>query len=159
YQSAASQNVSREALDRAVVEAAQAQPAIAPAFTVADLARAPGSGDPPPEADVARAAGWGDPILGAVADGYYAERSGDLHILVKPNYIFWSGGGTTHGSPYDYDAHVPLIFMGGGVKRGRYDHRIRVNELAPTLGHLLGVPFKGDSKGRVLVEAMASESR
>ena len=139
YQSAASQNVSREALDRAVVEAAQAQPGIARAFTVADLARAAGSGDP---------------ILEAMADGYYAERSGDLHILVKPNYIFWSGGGTTHGSPYDYDAHVPLIFMGVGVKPGRYDQRIRVNELAPTLGHLLGVPFKGDAKGRVLLEAM-----
>jgi predicted AlkP superfamily pyrophosphatase or phosphodiesterase len=139
YPSAASQNVSREALDRAVVEAAQAQPGIARAFTVADLARAAGSGDP---------------ILEAVADGYYAERSGDLHILVKPNYIFWSGGGTTHGSPYDYDAHVPLIFMGVGVKPGRYDQRIRVNELAPTLGHLLGVAFKGDAKGRVLLEAL-----
>ena len=73
---------------------------------------------------------------------------------LKPNYIFWSGGGTTHGSPYDYDAHVPLIFMGAGVKPGRYDQRVRVNELAPTLGHLLGVPFKGDAKGRVLREAM-----
>jgi Type I phosphodiesterase / nucleotide pyrophosphatase len=139
YQSAASQNVSRDALDRAVAEAAQAQPGIARAYTVADLARAAGSSDP---------------ILEAVADGYYAERSGDLHILVKPNYIFWSGGGTTHGSPYDYDAHVPLIFMGVGVKPGRYDQRIRVNELAPTLGHLLGVPFKGDTKGRVLLEAL-----
>ena len=139
YAGAQAQNVSRQALDRAVVEAMQAQPGVARAFTVDDIAGAASSSDP---------------ILRAVADGFYAGRSGDIHVLVKPNYIFWSGGGTTHGSPYDYDAHVPLIFMGAGVKPGRYDQRIRVNELAPTLGHLLGVPFKGDAKGRVLLEAM-----
>ena len=144
YQSAATQGASRQALDRAVVDASEAQPGIARAYTVDDIATAAGSHDP---------------LLQAVAEGYYADRSGDIHVLVKPNYIFWSGGGTTHGTPYDYDAHVPLIFMGAGVKPGHYDERVRLNELAPTLGHLLGVPFKGDSKGRVLSEAMRAESR
>ncbi len=138
YRGTAAQNVSRETLDRAVVEASQAYPGIARAFTVGDITGAAGSGDP---------------ILQAVADGFYPDRSGDIFVLVKPNYIFWSGGGTTHGTPYDYDAHVPLIFMGAGVKPGRYTERVRMNELAPTLGRFLGIDFKGDSKGRVLTEA------
>ncbi len=139
YQNAARHGVSRQALDRAVVDAAQAQPGIARAYTVDDIATVVGSNDP---------------LLEAVADGYYADRSGDIHVLVKPNYIFWSGGGTTHGTPYDYDAHVPLIFMGAGVKPGRNTERVRMNELAPTVGRLLGVAFKGDQKGRVLTEAL-----
>ncbi len=138
YRGAEAQNISRDVLDRAVVEASQAYPGVARAFTVKDITGAASSRDP---------------ILEAVADGFYADRSGDIFVLVKPNYIFWSGGGTTHGTPYDYDAHVPLIFMGAGVKPGRYDQRVRMNELAPTLGRLLGIDFKGDSKGRVLTEA------
>ena len=139
YPGAEAQNISRDTLDRAVVEASQAYPGIARAFTVHEIAGAANSRDP---------------ILEAVADGFYADRSGDIFVLVKPNYIFWSGGGTTHGTPYDYDAHVPLIFMGAGVKPGSYDQRVRMNELAPTIGHLLGVSYKGDSKGRVLSEAV-----
>src|SRR5262245_30422666 len=139
YAGAATQGVSRHALDRAVVEAVQAQPGIARAYTVDDIAMA---------------GGLNDPLLTAVADGYYADRSGDIHVLVKPNYIFWSGAGTTHGTPYDYDAHVPLILMGAGGKPGRYEQRVRGNELAPTIAQLLGVPFKGDPRGRVLSEAL-----
>jgi hypothetical protein len=104
--------------------------------------------------DIAMAGGLNDPLLTAVADGYYPDRSGDIHVLVKPNYIFWSGAGTTHGTPYDYDAHVPLILMGAGVKPGRYEQRVRINELAPTIAQLLGVPFQGDPRGRVLSEAL-----
>jgi hypothetical protein len=95
-----------------------------------------------------------DPFLKAVAAGYYADRSGDIHVLVKPNYIFWGDAGTTHGTPYDYDAHVPLILLGAGIKPGRYHESTRVNELAPTIGRLLGIAFKGDPLGRVLSEAL-----
>jgi hypothetical protein len=139
YRGVATQKITRQALDHAVVEALEAQPGIARAYTVDDIVMA---------------AGAHDPLLDAVAEGYYADRSGDIHVMVKPNYIIWNAIGTTHGTPYEYDAHVPLIFMGAGVKPGRYEERVRINELAPTIGHLLGVPFKGDPKGRVLSEAL-----
>jgi len=141
YAGAAAQGVSRSVLDHEVVAAVQAQPGIARAYTVDDIAAA---------------AGAHDPLLDAVVDGYYADRSGDIHVLVKPNYIFWNGGGTTHGTPYEYDSHVPLILMGAGIKPGKYDQRVRPNELAPTIGHLIGIAFKGDPKGRVLTEALLS---
>ena len=139
YGLAAARGVGRAALDHALVEAIQAQPGIARAYTVEDVLGAPGSADP---------------LLKAVAAGYYADRSGDLHVLVKPGYIFWEGGGTTHGTPYDYDAHVPLILFGAGVEPGPHDNPVRINELAPTLGRLAGIVFKGDVQGRVLTEAL-----
>jgi len=146
YARAAGQGVTREALDRAVVAAIDAQPGIARAYTTGDIAAAAASHDA---------------ILQAVAEGYYADRSGDIIVIVKPNYMFWGvpagvqqNQGIQHGTPYDYDAHVPLIFLGAKIKPGKYAERVRINELAPTVGRLLGVPYKGDPKGRVLTEAL-----
>ena len=144
YASAAAHGVPPSALERAVVTAIEARPGIARAFTVDDVRGAPGSADP---------------LVKAVADGFYASRSGDIHVLVKPNYIFWGGAGTTHGTPYDYDVHVPLILMGAGVRPGRYANRVRINELAPTVGRLLDVTYTGDPQGRVLTEALAATGR
>jgi predicted AlkP superfamily pyrophosphatase or phosphodiesterase len=139
YASAAAHGVTAAALDHAVVAVVEAQPGIARAYTVDD---------------VRSAAASEDVFVKAVADGFYAARSGDIHVLVKPNYIFYGGAGTTHGTPYEYDAHVPLILMGAGVKPGVYGDRVRINELAPTLGRLLNVPYQGDAQGRVLAEAL-----
>jgi arylsulfatase A-like enzyme len=140
YNAAAMKGVTRSKLDAAMVEAIQAQPGIARAYTVDDVVTAEASNDP---------------YVKAVAAGYYADRSGDIHVLVKPNYIFWTtSAGVTHGTPYDYDNHVPLILYGFGIKPGQYREKTRVNELAPTLGKLLGVAYKGDPQGRVLTEAL-----
>lgn len=140
YAAAAMKGVSRSRLDAAVVEAVQAQPGIARAYTVDEVVTADASNDP---------------FLKAVAAGYYADRSGDIHVLVKPNYIFWTtSAGVTHGTPYEYDNHVPLILYGAGIKPGQYRELTRVNELAPTLGRLLGVAYRGDPQGRVLTEAL-----
>ena len=140
YAAAATKGVSRSKLDAAAVEAIQAQPGIARAYTVDEVVTAEASDDP---------------FLKAVEAGYYADRSGDIHVLVKPNYIFWTtSSGVTHGTPYDYDNHVPFILYGAGIKPGQYHQRTRVNELAPTLGKLLGVAYKGDPQGRVLIEAL-----
>ena len=146
YAGAARQGVTRTALDRAVVAAVESQPGIARAYTADDIAAAAASHDL---------------MLQAVAEGYYADRSGDLVVLVKPNYMFWGtpngvqqNAGIQHGTPYDYDAHVPLIFFGAKIRPGKYTDRVRLNELAPTLGRLLGIAYKGDPKGRVLTEAL-----
>lgn len=139
YAAAGARGVSRQALDRAVAQAIEAQPGIARAYTADEIAIADGSNDA---------------LLQAVAAGYYASRSGDIHVLVKPNYIFWGAQGTTHGTPYDYDSHVPLIFFGAQVKPGKIDRPVRVNDLAPTIGRLLKVTFQGDPNGQVLTEAL-----
>jgi hypothetical protein len=62
----------------------------------------------------------------------------------------YAGGarGTGHGSPYFYDRHVPFAIMGPGVPAGTSAERVSVVDLAPTLAHLLGVPYPDDLDGR-----------
>ncbi len=58
--------------------------------------------------------------------------------------------GTTHGSPYWYDRHVPMILLGSGVTRGRSEEAAYTVDFAPTLAALAGVPVPDDLDGRAL---------
>ncbi|WP_438480513.1 alkaline phosphatase family protein [Oleiharenicola lentus] len=77
------------------------------------------------------------------------ERSGDVYLITKP-YYFNKATGSTHGSPYDYDTHVPLLWYGVGVKPGESRERTGVDDLAPTLAHILGLPKPPKSEGKNL---------
>ena len=88
-----------------------------------------------------------------VLRGFNAQRSGDLEIILEP-YWMRQATGTTHGSPYNYDAHIPLILMGRNIKAGTYVGRIALNDLAPTLAALISVDAPAGSSGRVLTEAL-----
>jgi predicted AlkP superfamily pyrophosphatase or phosphodiesterase len=99
-----------------------------------------------------------DRIGRRVLRGFNAQRSGDLEIILEP---FWmrQAQGTTHGSPYNYDAHIPLILMGRGIKPGMYSDAVALNDLAPTLATLLGVEAPSGSSGRVLTESISTVPR
>ena len=97
-----------------------------------------------------------DGISRAVSVGFYGPRSGDLIVLPEPYYLF-DAAGTTHGTPYTYDTHVPVMFLGTGIKAGRYSERIAVNDIAPTLSEILGIAQPAGSVGRVLSEILAGE--
>ena len=94
-----------------------------------------------------------DFIGSRVLRGFNAQRSGDLEIILEP-YWMRQATGTTHGSPYNYDAHIPLVLMGHGVKPGKYPGRVALNDLAPTLAALIDVDAPNASSGRVLTEAV-----
>ena len=89
-----------------------------------------------------------------ISRSYNLARSGDLEIVLDP-YWLRSSSGTTHGTPYSYDAHIPLILMGPGIKAGAYHSAAALNDLAPTLAALVSVETPSGSSGRVLVEALA----
>ncbi len=96
-----------------------------------------------------------------VMNGFYRERAGDVWIITKP-FSFVSEGvalGTTHGSPYSYDTHVPVIFFGAGVRAGRYYNECSPSDIAPTIAAMLGVEPPSGSVGRVLVEAIANSNQ
>jgi hypothetical protein len=59
-----------------------------------------------------------------------------------------------HGSPHDYDAHVPLILFGDWFKPGKYNAMVRVVDIAPTLAHIANVPPTERVDGRVLLPAL-----
>lgn len=58
--------------------------------------------------------------------------------------------GTSHGTPYWYDRHVPMIFMGPGIPAGRDTTRASTTQFAPTLARVLRVPAPADLDGRPL---------
>jgi hypothetical protein len=94
-----------------------------------------------------------DRIGSRVLRGFNPQRSGDLEIILEP---FWmrQAEGTTHGTPYNYDAHIPLILLGRHVTPGQYSEQVALNDLAPTLATLAGIDIPSASVGRVLTEAL-----
>ncbi|MGH7456415.1 MAG: alkaline phosphatase family protein, partial [bacterium] len=83
---------------------------------------------------------------------FYPDRSPDLTMQIKPYYLVTNKPqGTTHGSPYNYDSHVPMIFWGERVQPGRIDSPHKTVDLAPTLAHWLDLDLSDPSlhiKGR-----------
>jgi predicted AlkP superfamily pyrophosphatase or phosphodiesterase len=94
-----------------------------------------------------------DRIAKRVIRGFNAQRSGDLEIILEPNWLR-SATGTTHGTPYNYDSHIPLVLMGPRIKPGTYTDHVALNDLAPTITTILGVDPPSGSSGRVLTEAL-----
>jgi predicted AlkP superfamily pyrophosphatase or phosphodiesterase len=92
-----------------------------------------------------------DPISTRVIRSFNSKRSGDLEILLEPYWIR-SAEGTTHGTPYSYDTHVPLVFMGPWVRPGHYFQNVALNDIAPTLATILGVETPNGSAGKVLYD-------
>jgi arylsulfatase A-like enzyme len=88
-----------------------------------------------------------------VAAGFHQERCSDLFIVSEPYWLF-EASGTSHGTPYNYDSHVPVVFMGPGIKPGRYNTKAAVNDIAPTLATLLDIETPSGASGRVLAEAL-----
>jgi predicted AlkP superfamily pyrophosphatase or phosphodiesterase len=138
----AAHGLAPEAAERVAAEALRGMPGIAFAFPRTDLAR----GAVPPS-DLGR----------AVSLAFDARRSGDVTVVAAP---FWyldedpEEAAATHGTPYAYDQHVPLILRGPGVRPGRYDRPVSVADLAPTLALLLGAPLTSGCEGAPLAEAI-----
>jgi predicted AlkP superfamily pyrophosphatase or phosphodiesterase len=84
-----------------------------------------------------------------VARGFYPERSPDVIIVVKPYYLF-GGEGASHGTPYNYDTHVPLIFYGFGISAGVHTEHVGISDVAPTLAALMHIQTPSGSVGKVL---------
>ena len=85
-----------------------------------------------------------------IKNGYHPERSGDVVFVLKPNVIIYGDRGTTHGSGYDYDTHVPLIFYGKGINKGETNIRTEITDIAPTINALLGLESSETYSGKIL---------
>ncbi len=94
-----------------------------------------------------------DDVGRRVQNGFNTVRGADLTIVLEPYWIYGAQG-TAHGTPYNYDTHVPIIFMGAGIKPGRYNKRAAPNDIAPTLATMLDVEIPSGSSGRVLDEIL-----
>lgn len=81
--------------------------------------------------------------------GFFFDRSGDVFIHLGTGWLD-SSHRTSHGSPYSYDTHVPLIFYGWRISPGASSHHTVTPQIAPTISHMLGIPFPSGSTGQLL---------
>ncbi len=135
---------------KAVVEAAMSQPGVAELYRAEGLLGRPATQSP---------------LRRAMAAGYFPGRSGDLFIVPKAYWLMDSTPlgkprdyGTGHGTPWNYDQHVPLLLMGYGIQPGQYHGNVTPADIAPTLASLCGITL-APRDGQVLAEALANTAR
>ncbi len=82
-----------------------------------------------------------DPLRIIIQNGYNRKLSGDLLILNKPGYLYnnYGSAGTTHGTGYAYDTHVPMLFYGTGIKNGSTTQKTYITDLVPSLSMILNI--------------------
>lgn len=72
--------------------------------------------------------------------GFYRKRSGDIQIMLEPGYLDSPRKkGTSHGSPWSYDSHVPCIWMGWNVLPGKSEEPMLIEDIAPTMAQILNI--------------------
>ena len=92
-----------------------------------------------------------------VARSFFPERGPDLFVILKPYWLFGTEG-TSHGSPWDYDTHVPLVFFGADIHPGTYTERVGISDVAPTLAAYLHVQTPSGSIGHILPQIISAPS-
>ena len=100
-----------------------------------------------------------DPYIEFFRNSFFQPRSPHLSVLVKKyTYLEPYVGGTGHGTAYDYDRHVPIIFMGPDIEPGAYPDPCGPEDIAPTLAKLLGFDYPLEKSSRLLLEMIQSVS-
>jgi hypothetical protein len=119
-------------------------PYVETVFTYDELA---GGVDSPPDS----AGGRRRELRRLYRHSFYPDRSPDLFVVFCEHCLVTSSAhGTTHGSPYDYDRRVPLVFWGLGAGRGFVEREVPTVDIAPMVARLLGIEVPDDVDGRAL---------
>jgi arylsulfatase A-like enzyme len=117
----------------AAVAAYRAHPQVAAAYSKAQIAQVPLPGGDPTK--------W--TTLERVRASFDAERSGDLYVVLKPHIqpiIDTSRYVSTHGSPWDYDRRVPILFWQSGMAAANRDESVETIDIMPTVAAMMGRP-------------------
>ncbi|MBX2893394.1 MAG: alkaline phosphatase family protein [Saprospiraceae bacterium] len=98
------------------------------------------------------------PFAPELRRGIHPRRSGDIIFHLDPAWHAddktFPKGGTTHGSPYTYDTHVPLIWYGWKIKPGETFAPVDITDIAPTLSAMLRIAKPNGTTGKVIEELM-----
>jgi len=93
-------------------------------------------------------------VMNYIQNGYNQKYSGDIMMVLQPEIISKRATGTNHGSGYTYDTHIPIMFYGKGIKKGRSREYVEIIDIAPTVSNLLQISFPNSSTGRILEKAL-----
>lgn len=88
-------------------------------------------------------------------NGFNEKRSGDIQVVLKPGYFYGNPKGTTHGTFFPYDAHIPLLWMGWGIRRGQLHREVYMTDIAVTLAALLNIQMPNGAVGKVIPEVIS----
>jgi predicted AlkP superfamily pyrophosphatase or phosphodiesterase len=136
--------IDQQALEAAVVEELMRFPGVSLAVSSAALRR----GNLPDTE-----------LMAAVRHNFHPKRSGDVFIVFEPNWFINDFEGlivaSTHGSPWNYDTYVPIVFAGAGLEPSIVDRRVLTVDIAATLSAFLGIKAPSGSVGEPLVEVVA----
>lgn len=133
---------------KAVIEAIQDVPGVEGVYRAEELANRPATHNP---------------LREAMSDSFLAARSGDLFVVPKAYWLMDSRPageahyGTGHGTPWNYDQHVPVILMGFGIRQGEHFTAATPADIAPTLAALCGITL-APRDGHVLGEALSKSA-
>lgn len=126
------------AVKKAIIKVLQAKPFIINAF----------------ETDKLGTATLSEPQKAMLVNGYNVKRSGDIQFTLKPGYFDGGKKGTTHGLWNPYDAHIPCVFFGWGVKQGKTNRETYMTDIAPTIAALLQIQMPNGCVGKVITEVI-----
>ncbi len=86
--------------------------------------------------------------------GFHPDRNGDLVLVSQPFYLTGETITASHGTPYRYDTHVPVIFYGAGINAGVFLNPSAPIDIAPTLAAILKINPPSNATGQILTEAI-----
>ncbi len=97
-------------------------------------------------------------LMRKITKNYHPRRSGDIYLVFEPNVYVNDFDGlvvaSMHGSPWRYDAYVPVMFAGAGLKPARVNRAVTPYDIAPTLANYLGIKQPSATIGEPLVEVV-----
>ena len=88
------------------------------------------------------------PYREAIINGYNQKRSGDMQVIFEPAILEGYTKGTTHGTPYAYDTHIPLLWFGMGIKAGRDYSPVYMTDISATLAAMLHIQMPSGCIGK-----------
>ncbi|GAA4271953.1 alkaline phosphatase PafA [Aquimarina gracilis] len=93
-------------------------------------------------------------IPALIKNGFHQKRSGDVFYTLTPSTIAYSKTGSSHGSGFNYDTHIPLLFYGMNIKTGQTYRRTEVTDISVTLSFLIDVALPNSASGKVITEVL-----
>lgn len=88
----------------------------------------------------------------SLQNGYNHKSSGNLLLILEPGWLTGGAKGTSHGTGFTYDTHVPILFFGWNVKAGSSTRYSSITDIAPTLSMMLGIRLPNGSTGQPIFE-------
>ncbi len=108
-----------------------------------------------PESSLSTASSAILPLALKASNSFFSQRSGDIFLILEPYAVpVEADVGSTHGSPWNYDAQVPLILWGEPFRPGYCTSPCQPSDLAPTIAVALGLSQPSSSQGRPLTQAL-----